>query len=83
MLLALGHLDAYFDRIGKINASVLEGEWSDADPLVYHGQVLRPPGFLQHPAYLELVDWYRWAEIWDLLGPPDRCRKQEAKWACE
>lgn len=50
---------------------------------VWYGTTLRDHGFTANPNYLELAKWMGLTDVWDQRGPPDFCRKVDARWVCE
>ena len=79
--LYLGFLDRHFELIFDVDLT--DSIWTDADPLVYGGTVLRRFGFTAHPKYLEVVESMGIIDIWEQRGPPDFCEKVRGEWVCE
>ena len=78
--LLLGHLDRYFEII--LEATPRSPRWSDIEMHVYYGMIYRELGFTAHPRYLEVAAHMGFIDVWEELGAPDHCRKEENGWQC-
>jgi TolB-like protein/tetratricopeptide (TPR) repeat protein len=78
--LLLGHIDRYYEIVNEIDLTT--SVWTDADWLMYVGNVLGDTGFTAHPQYVELATALGIVNIWEQRGPPDHCQKVDNNWVC-
>jgi len=79
--LTYGFLDRYFEIVLERGGSDIV--FSDAEVLIYNGQLDRNSGFTAHPKYLDVARQASLIDLWEKRGPPDFCEKIGGEWVCK
>ena len=79
--LHLGYLDRYYELI--FEAGPNDEMSTDANVLVWEGNLFRRMGFTAHPRYLEVAESLGIVELWEHRGAPDFCEKVDGEWVCQ
>jgi len=77
--LVFGYADDYWHALKQ--AGIFGEGWSDADIPFYRGMVLHDSSFTAHPEFQRFAN-ESLAEVWEVHGAPDLCRKSEERWIC-
>jgi len=78
--LVFGYLDDYWRAMER--GGIFGQGWVDADNALYWGTVFHQSGFTAHPEYQRFANQFL-AEVWEVHGAPDLCRKSQALWVCD
>jgi len=78
--LVFGYLDDYWRALERGGLFGQQG-WVDADNALYWGTVFHQSGFTAHPEYQRFANQFL-AEVWEVHGAPDLCRKSQEQWIC-
>lgn len=78
--LVFGYVDDYWRALEQ--TGLFGGGWTDADIPLYRGMVFNDSGFTAHPEYQRFANQFL-AEVWEVHGAPDLCRKSQEQWVCD
>ena len=76
-----GYMDELFEileELGAYGQAQNDVEWPLGDLTI-----MRPPGFLADPRFVEIAEAYGMADVWRKRGAPDYCEKVGSQWVCE
>ncbi len=78
---AFGYMDELFEileELGAYGQAQNDAEWPLAGLMI-----MRPPGFLADPRFVEIAEAYGMADVWRKRGAPDYCKPAGDSWVCE
>ncbi len=78
---ALGYMDELFVILEELGA--YGQAQNDAEVPLADLTIMRPPGFLADPRFVEIAEAYGMADVWRKRGAPDYCKPAGDSWACE
>ncbi len=76
-----GYMDELFEILEELGA--YGQAQNDAETPLSSVTIMRPPGFLADPRFVEIAEAYGMADVWRKRGAPDYCKPAGDSWFCE